>query len=117
MIEHRAREQLTKAKAAPFESREQQVTKQVISSYKKFGIDNANPTRAIMKQLGVTAEKATELINNYKDGGPNGKARRDPESLFDYEAWNDMMNKRPPVKSKPDARKKKQHKYFKLSNN
>src|SRR3990167_4268424 len=106
LIEHRARERLTQPKAAPFESREQQVTKEVISSYKKFGIDNANPTRAIMKKLGVTAEKATERINSYKEGGTNGKARRDPESLFDYEAWNDMMNKRPPTKSKPDPRKK-----------
>jgi hypothetical protein len=102
------------ARAAPVETREQQVTKEVISSYKKFGIDNANPTRAIMKKLGVTAEKATELINSYKDGGPNGKARRDPESLFDYEAWNDMMNKRPPSKSKPNPKMKKHHKIFKL---
>lgn len=96
-------------------SREQQVTKEIIGSYKKFGVDNANPTRAIMRKLGVTADKATELINNYKEGGTNGKARRDPESLFDYEAWNDMMNKRPPSKSKPNAKRKKQHKVFKLS--
>lgn len=52
---------LTKNQPA-METREDKVAKEIIDTYKKFGIDNANPTRAIMRRTGVNVEQATQLV-------------------------------------------------------
>ncbi len=44
------------------EAREDKVAKEIIGAYKKFGIENANPTRAIMRRTGVDVAKATQLV-------------------------------------------------------
>ena len=95
------------------------MAKEIIGAYKKFGIENANPTRAIMRRTGVDVAKATQLvascdkIGRYRDHDPGSKANRQLEHYFDYDSWNDRMNARRPKKAKPD-RKKKKNKVFKL---
>lgn len=44
------------------ETRDDRVTKEIINTYKKFGIDNANPTRAIMRRTGADVGQATQLV-------------------------------------------------------
>lgn len=48
------------------DTREDKVTKEIIDTYKKFGIDNANPTRAIMRRTGVNVAQATQLVRSAK---------------------------------------------------
>ena len=38
------------------------MTKDIISAYKKFGIENANPTRAIMRKTGSNVAQASQLV-------------------------------------------------------
>ena len=60
-IEHREQmRHLTKNE--PIVTRDDKVAKEIIGAYNKFGIENANPTRAIMRRTGVDVAKATQLV-------------------------------------------------------
>lgn len=52
-------------------------------------------------------------IGGFKDQEPVTKANRQLDHYFDYDGWNEKMNSRPPKKSKPNP-KKKRNKIFKL---
>lgn len=112
-IQHREQMRHTMKNQAPVETKEDKITKEIINSYKKFGIDNANPTRAIMRRTGANVGQASQLIGRYRDNDQGSKATRQLEHFFDYDAWNDQMNANKPKKSKPNL-KKKRNKVFKL---
>ena len=52
-------------------------------------------------------------IGRYRDNHQGDRSTKQLEQYFDYDAWNDQMNKRKPQKRKADARKKR-NKIFKL---
>ncbi len=112
-IEHREQMRHLNKNVPPPELREDKVAKEIITAYKKFGIENANPTRAIMRRTGVSVAQATQLIGRYRDHDPVSKANRQLEHYFDYDSWNDQMNKRRPKKGRPNPNKKK-NKIFKI---
>lgn len=62
-IQHREEVRHLDKNLPPVEAREDKVAKDIIGAYKKFGIENANPTRAIMRRTGVDIAKATQLVH------------------------------------------------------
>lgn len=61
-IQHREEMRHIQKNQPPPETKEDRITKEIIGAYKKFGIDNANPTRAIMRRSGANVAQATQLV-------------------------------------------------------
>ena len=62
LIEHREQDRHVTKFKAPIETKDDRAAKEIINAYKKFGVENANPTRAIMRKTGVSVAQANQLV-------------------------------------------------------
>ena len=56
------RNQERKKVTAPVETHEEQAAKEVLGAFKKFGLDNANPTKSILRKTGITLQEYSNVF-------------------------------------------------------